>query len=310
MKKIIVTGGAGLVGHNLVGELANLEEVEIVVIDRNKANLANLKRLHPRIIDVLSDLAEQESWTNHFSQADVVVMLQAQIGGTSEEEFVNNNVVATRNILDCVTEYGINRLIHVSSSVVESIANDLYTKTKKEQESLVENSGINHVILRPTLMFGWFDRKHLGWLSRFMKKTPIFPIPGNGRYMRQPLYAGDFSRIIVSCINNPSIVGTYNISGQEEIEYIDIIRSIRRATKSKTLLVKIPTVLFGFLLSLWALFDKNPPFTSDQLTALIANDQFEVTDWQSIFSVIATPFSKAVEITFNDPSYSQIALEF
>jgi len=31
-------------------------------------------------------------------------------------------------------------------------------------------------------MFGWFDRKHLGWLSRFMKKVPVFPIPGHGHY--------------------------------------------------------------------------------------------------------------------------------
>jgi hypothetical protein len=47
-------------------------------------------------------------------------------------------------------------------------------------------------------MFGWFDRKHLGWLSRFMKKVPVFPIPGHGRYMRQPLYGGrDFANIII-----------------------------------------------------------------------------------------------------------------
>ena len=69
-------------------------------------------------------------------------------------------------------------LIHISSSVVNSKANDFYSKSKREQEELVINSGIPCHILRPTLMFGWFDRKHLGWLSRFMSKVPIFPIPG------------------------------------------------------------------------------------------------------------------------------------
>ncbi len=72
------------------------------------------------------------------------------------------------------------------------MAVDDYTETKKAQEALVSASGIKQVILRPTLMFGWFDRKHVGWLARFMQKVPVFPIPGNGKFLRQPLYAGDF----------------------------------------------------------------------------------------------------------------------
>ena len=40
------------------------------------------------------------------------------------------------------------------------------------------------IILRPTLMFGWFDRKHLGWLSNLMVSFPLFPIPGKGQFIR------------------------------------------------------------------------------------------------------------------------------
>src|SRR3546814_4955123 len=69
-------------------------------------------------------------------------------------------------------------LVHVSSSVVNSQAVDFYTESKKAQEKLVVEAGIPHATLRPTLMFGWFDRKHLGWLARFMKRVPVFPIPG------------------------------------------------------------------------------------------------------------------------------------
>ena len=53
----------------------------------------------------------------------------------------------------------IQRLVHVSSSVVNSVATDLQTKLK--QEELLQNWA-GAVVLRPTLMFGWFDRKHLG----------------------------------------------------------------------------------------------------------------------------------------------------
>src|SRR3546814_21029014 len=65
-------------------------------------------------------------------------------------------------------------------------------------------------------MFGWFDRKHLGWLARFMKRVPVFPIPGTGRYMRQPLYALDFCDVIVACLRSRR-EGAWNTPGRAQI---------------------------------------------------------------------------------------------
>jgi len=309
-RKIILTGGAGLVGQNLVARLFDRGYKNIIVLDKHRANLAILKKTQPKIVAEYADLAETGSWEQYFIGADVVVMLQAQIGGNDYQEFVRNNVDSTRNILNIVKNQKIPNLVHISSSVVESVANDYYTNTKKEQEDMVLESGISAPILRPTLMFGWFDRKHLGWLSRFMKKVPIFPIPGNGKYMRQPLYSADFCDIIISCIENNIQSGRYNISGHENIDYIDMIREIKKAINSKTLIVRIPYQLFYFLLWIWAFFDKNPPFTTQQLKALTASDEFEVIDWPNIFDVEYTSFSEAIDTTFNDPVYSKVILDF
>jgi nucleoside-diphosphate-sugar epimerase len=309
-RKIILPGGAGLVGQNLVARLLDKGYKNIVVLDKHRANLAILKKTQPQIVTEYADLAETGDWQQHFIEADVVVMLQAQIGGNNYQEFVRNNIDSTRNILNTVKDQNIPNLVHISSSVVESVSNDYYTNTKKEQEDMVLESGISAPILRPTLMFGWFDRKHLGWLSRFMKKVPIFPIPGDGKYMRQPLYSADFCDIIISCIENNIQSGRYNISGHENIDYIDMIREIKKAINSKTLIVRIPYQLFYFLLWIWAFFDKNPPFTTQQLKALTASDEFEVIDWPNIFDVEYTSFSEAIDTTFNDPVYSKVILDF
>lgn len=309
-KKIILPGGAGLVGQNLVARLKAAGYNNIIVLDKHKSNLKVLQKVQPDIVVEYADLAEPGDWQRHFQGADVVVMLQAQIGGNDYQEFVRNNIDATRLILDEIKRNNIPYTVHISSSVIESVANDYYTNTKKEQERMVRESGIACVVLRPTLMFGWFDRKHLGWLSRFMKKIPIFPIPGHGRYMRQPLYAGDFCNIIISCLEKRVVGGVYNISGHEHVDYIDIIREIKRATRARILILNIPYWLFYSLLWLWALFDRHPPFTTQQLMALTAKDEFEVIDWPAIFGVPYTPFVKAIDETFNDPTYSKVVLEF
>lgn len=308
--KVILPGGAGLVGQNLVARLKAKGYSNIIVLDKHRENLAILKQTQPDITVEYADLAEPGEWQRHFAGADVVVMLQAQIGGNDYQEFVRNNVDATALILEQVKLHNIPRLIPISSSVVVSVADDFYTNTKKDQERMVIESGIPCPILRPTLMFGWFDRKHLGWLSRFMKKVPVFPIPGHGRYLRQPLYVGDFSNIIISCIEHPEINGIYNISGHENVDYIDIIREIKRATKAGTVILKIPYSLFYALIWTWSLFDKNPPFTTQQLASLSAKDEFEVIDWPGIFGVPYTPFADAINETFNDPEYSKVVLEF
>jgi nucleoside-diphosphate-sugar epimerase len=159
-------------------------------------------------------------------------------------------------------------------------------------------------------MFGWFDRKHLGWLSRLMQKIPVFPIPGNGRFMRQPLYVGDFCNIIISCIERRTPAGIFNISGHEKIDYIDMIRIIKQTSNAKAHILKIPYYLFYVLLWIWSLFDKNPPFTTQQLQALVAKDEFEVIDWPKIFGVSCTPFRQAIKETFDHPVYSKVVLEF
>ncbi len=308
--KIILPGGAGLVGQNLVARLLDKGFSNIVVIDKHAANLAILKHMHPDIRFECADLSRAGVWQNHFIGADVVVMLQAQIGGLFYQEFVNNNVTSTKLILEQVRINNTPRLIHISSSVVESRADDFYTRSKIEQERVVLESGIACPILRPTLMFGWFDRKHLGWLSRFMKKMPFFPVPGNGKFMRQPLYVGDFCNVIISCIENNISSGIFNITGLEQIDYIDIIREIKSSTLAKTVITNIPYPIFYALLWIWSLFDKNPPFTTQQLQALSAKDEFEVIDWPGIFKVANTPFKDAIRETFNDPVYSQVVLEF
>jgi len=307
--KIVITGAAGLVGQNLLVRLKAMGCADIVAIDKHPTNTPALARLHPDIRVIQADLARDDHWQDSLNGAAALVQMHAQIGGLQWQEFEDNNIAATQRVLAAAEAAGVPYLVHASSSVVNSAANDFYTQSKGAQEKLVDASAIPHVILRPTLMFGWFDRKHLGWLARFMKRTPLFPIPGDGRFIRQPLYVGDFCDIIVSCLQNRA-TGTHDITGQQRILYIELIRQVKRAVRARCLIVPIPYALFDALLRLYAVFDSHPPFTVKQLKALVLPEEFAVIDWPGVFGVRSTPLAEALEATFNDPRYSSIVLDF
>ncbi|MBO9187772.1 NAD-dependent epimerase/dehydratase family protein [Rhizobium sp. L80/93] len=310
MEKIVITGAAGLVGQNVIARLKGTPGLKIVGIDKHPSNTALLRSLHPEIEVIEADLAVVGPWIDAFAGADSVLLNQAQIGGLIEREFTDNNVTATEQIVEAMRHHGTRYFVHISSSVVNSKADDFYTRSKTTQERFIDTvADIPHVVLRPTLMFGWFDRKHLGWLRRFMDRVPVFPIPGDGKFIRQPLYVGDFSSIIISSLKSKQ-VGTYDISGLQQTYYGDVIQMIHDTVRPKARIVHIPYQLFWWLLFVYGKVSKKPPFTTSQLEALVIPETFPVIDWPTIFNVQATPLTDAIRESYLDPRYSKIILDF
>ena len=307
--KIVVTGASGMLGQNVVLLLTEQGYNNIVAIDKHSENSKTLQTLNPSVKVVNADLANGGEWENEFKNATVILILHAQITSLYREEFVVNNVESTKNVLEAIKKYNIPYIVHVSSSVVISVSDDDYTDTKKEQEELVINSGVEYTVIRPPLMFGWFDKKHFGYLSRFMEQTPVFPIPGNGKFLRQPLYGRDVARVIISAMEKKLNNKIYNVIGYEEVDYIDIVREIKKVKSLKTIILKIPYSLFYLLMKVYAIFSKKPPFTTSQLKALTAGDYFKSDNWQEDFNVKQTPFKVAIEETFTDEKYSKIILK-
>lgn len=300
-KKIIITGAAGTVGQNLVDVLSN-KNYEIVAIDKHRYNLNLIKERQPGIKCILADVSEPGKWEESLNGAYCLVSLQAQISAKERGPFVKNSVIATEIVCKACKKAKIKYIIHASSSVVISIAKDDYTDTKRKSEEIVKNSGIDYAILRPTLMFGLYDKKHLGYLSRFMEKVPVYPIPGSGKITRQPLYVTDFCKIIERCIQRKPKNIVYNVIGKEKIYYVDIIKTIKKIKGLHTLIIHIPIWLFRILLDTYAIFSKNPPFTSDQLKALINDDIFPVSPWWKKFNIKPTPFFQAMKETHTHPN--------
>lgn len=300
-KKIIITGAAGLVGQNLTPLLVK-HGYEVVCINAPGKNLELLKKLNPKAKTVPADLAEKGNWWDEFKNADVVITAHAQIAAPELWQYMRNNVEATKQILKVMRHHKVPHLIHLSSSVVMSVAKDNYTKTKKEAEKFVEKSGVQYVMLRPPLMYGCFDAKHLGYLTKLMMKFPIFPVPGSGKYIRQPLFVEDLCKVIATLVEMQPDNRIYNIIGQEKIYFIDLLKTIAQVRKRKVLFLKIPLPVFKRLLKSYSLLFRKNIFVPAQLDALTAGDIFPVEPWWETFRVEYTPFEKGIRKTWSSPN--------
>ena len=288
--KIFVTGAAGFVGSHLAPFLikSGHQVTALIKIKRDK------KLINPNATVVLGDLSKNTTWRDSLKGHDLIIHLAAQISSKTEKLFNKNNVIATRNLVKAAKKAKIKKLILFSSAAVTSIRKDWYSQTKEEKEKIVINSKIPYVILRPSMMYGPGDTKNMGWLINFVKKFPIIPLPGGGKFGRQPIYIDDICRIVSKIISSNISNKIYEIHGFEYVTMNKMVKTIVRNLGKKRIIIKVP---ISFLILAFAMGEKilpNPKFTVDQIKSLISGEKFKGEAWWKIFDIIPTRFSQGI----------------
>ena len=300
--KIIITGGAGFVGRNLVRILntTNHTMSNVIVIDINQNNLDFVKKYGVRTVN--SDLSKNGDWENVFENADIVINLAAQLSSQSFEEFNRNNVMTTKNILEAMRKWNVERIIHFSSAAVLSIWQDDYARTKKESENLVISSDLDYCVLQPSIMYGPTDETNIGYLINFAKKIPVFPIPGHGKWPRQPLYIDDVCNLILRIIEDFPHNKVLCINGKEIIYFKDMVKIVLNELGGFKFRVFMPIGIFVTLMMIYQKTKGVTEFTPDQVRALTTIETFPEYPWWDSFKIPITSFKDGVlkMISYNE----------
>jgi dTDP-glucose 4,6-dehydratase len=116
MKRILITGGAGFIGHHVVDKLLQSSDSEIVVLDRLDYS-GNLNRLHEILSDKPDNVKRRVKFVFHDLKAELNPMVKYQIGKpdiilhlaasshvdrsiTHPIEFITDNIMGTANLLE------------------------------------------------------------------------------------------------------------------------------------------------------------------------------------------------------------------
>ncbi|MEK6856863.1 MAG: NAD(P)-dependent oxidoreductase [Nanoarchaeota archaeon] len=230
--KILVTGASGFVGRNLLDKLENYE-----------VNVLSRKKIPAKDVKVFTgDLFEKEILAEA-SKVDVVVHLAGIVKGN----VVKVNYQGTMNLVDACVANKIKKFIFVSS--YNAILDTKYGKSKKAAEEYIKNSGLDYIILRPTVIYGRSNNKDLETLISILRKFSIALIPGNGKMKLQPLLVDDLINVLLKIIKTDKKNKTYFLGG-EVLSLNEIVDKICKVLSKKPVKINIP----GFIIRI---LDKN-----------------------------------------------------
>lgn len=232
--KIFITGASGTIGRAILEDIGerSLSLREIVALMRNKSliDLPGIKIVRGDICGLSEDIIRE------LEDTDVFVHLAALVHRpeTSPELYEEVNDRATKKLVDTfrqVSRSKIKQFIFISTVLVfgnykseiyleedETNPDTPYGISKLEAEKYIKKSeesdpSFKYTVLRLTPVYGKGDKGNVGKMIRFIKRFRFFPIFGKN-IKKCPVYAGDVSLSIISCINNEKALGkTFTISG-------------------------------------------------------------------------------------------------
>jgi uncharacterized protein YbjT (DUF2867 family) len=155
-------------------------------------------------------------------------------GKTNFETAVRNS----RRLINAARDAGVRRIVHVSIANPSHDSALGYYKGKAEVEEAVIASGLSYSILRPTVIFGTEDIliNNIAW---FVRRLPLFGIPGDGRYGIRPIYVEDMARLLVDAAaeRGNSVIDAV---GPETFTFEELVRLVAKRVGRSVRILHLP----------------------------------------------------------------------
>src|SRR2546430_7445225 len=103
-----------------------------------------------------------------------------------------------------------------------------YHRTKWHAEELVRTSGLSHAVFRPSIINGP-ENAPIRALARLHRWSPVVPVFGDGRFPTQPVWVEDVARAFALAVEQPALVGAFELGGPQVLTYEEFVLAIGRA---------------------------------------------------------------------------------
>ena len=294
--KVLVTGGTGFVGREIVRQLLEAgHEVHVLARGNRAPSSTENGSIHWHQGDVL----DSGSLGTMCSGMDAVIHLVGIISEAGRSTFEAVHVKGSRSMVAAAKEAGIKRFVHISALGTRAEARARYHRSKWEAEEIVRGSGLDWTIFRPSIIYGPGDG-FVNLFAKIIRRSPIVPIIGSGESKFQPVPVAAVAKAFVKSLNESRAIGqTFDLCGCETLTLNQIVEEIMGVMRRKRWKIHIPIgmakVQAAVLELLFAKICRRPsPLTRDQIVMLqednIGNDRMA----NELFSLQSPPFGEGI----------------
>src|SRR5271166_4470070 len=186
-------------------------------------------------------------------------------GESTFEKAVQN----TRSLISAAKQAGVKRIVHVSIANPSADSPLGYYRGKAQLEQAVIDSGMSYTILRPTVIFGAEDIliNNIAW---FVRRLPVFGIPGNGLYRVRPIYVKDMARLITEAVDQTTNA-VRDAIGPESYTFEDLVRLIARSLGRSVHFIHLPTIVAYFATCMTGWFVGDVVLTWEEYRGLVSD---------------------------------------
>lgn len=277
-KKIFITGATGFIGKALIKKISKKYDIQCFI--RKNSDLDCFKKFNLKFD--FGDLMDKESISNSLKMADVVIHLATSHQKGKED----TNLIASRNLIEVCKQKKIKKFIFISSMAANRKSLDNYGKTKLKIEELIKCSGLNYIILRPSVIY---SHNNLSLIGTTLKSVPfIIPIIGSGNYKMNPVYIDDVIKTIAASINKQKNK-TYDVAGEKSLSFNEIIKICKQRFNIHKLNVHIPIFLA------LVIFKIIPIVSKEAIKGINEDTNARVDLLKKDLKVKTTSFSKGIQ---------------
>lgn len=220
---LFITGSSGFTGARLSNRLGEFGKTPLFLLRRGDPGSA---AGGARIIS--GDLLQPDTYRTALRGSDTVLHLAAATGKNTRETYFRVNTEGTRRLLGEAKAAGVRRIVYVSTIAVRfrDVSQYPYAQSKQAAEKIVADSGLEFVILRPTLILGQLSPGLAG--LRKLATAPVLPMFGDGRAMLQPIDVDDFVQAVIDAVRSDATNEIVEIGGPEKILMHDLLTRLRK----------------------------------------------------------------------------------
>ena len=178
----------------------------------------------------------------------------------------------SRSLIDAAVAAGVRRIVHISITGASPDSPLPYFRGKGLVENHIRDtsrqSSLSWAILRPTVIFGREDIliNNIAW---FLRRFPLFPIPGQGDYPVQPVYVDDVARLSVETASSEGNA-TLDAVGPETFTFKELVQLIGQTAGGRARPVPLPPPLVFAAARLMGLALRDVVLTRDEIAGLTA----------------------------------------